>query len=129
MKIKRGVDVDLLTGIKEGYFSYVGRLNRKIYIIRILILLMIIHFASLMNTAQTDFISNIIGIIIIIASIIAIFMLGIRRLHDLGKEWYWILAMLIPIVNLGFLIYLAIIVGEDTENEYGPNPLENLGSK
>lgn len=129
MKIKRGVDVDLLTGIKEGYFSYVGRLNRKIYIIRILILLMIIHFASLMNTAQTDFISNIIGMIIIIASIIAIFMLGIRRLHDLGKEWYWILAMLIPIVNLGFLIYLAIIVGEDTENEYGPNPLENLGSK
>lgn len=129
MKIKRGVDVDLLTGIKEGYFSYVGRLNRKIYIIRILILFMVIHFASLMNTAQTDFISNIIGMIIIIASIIAIFMLGIRRLHDLGKEWYWILAMLIPIVNLGFLIYLAIIVGEDTENEYGPNPLENLGSK
>lgn len=129
MKIKRGVDVDLLTGIKEGYFSYVGRLNRKIYIIRILILLMIIHFASLMNTAQSDFISNIIGMIIIIASIIAIFMLGIRRLHDLGKQWYWILAMLIPIVNLGLLIYLAIIVGEDTENEYGPNPLENVGAK
>lgn len=119
-----------LESIKKGYFSYEGRLNRKVYIIRILILLMIIHFASLMGTIEVGItFDNLIGTAIIIGASIAIVMITIRRLHDLGKNWTWALLMFIPVVNIAFLIYLFIAIGYPTENEYGPNPLDFVDFK
>lgn len=113
--------MNLLEGIKEGYFYYEGRLNRKIYIIRILITLMIIHFASLMNSTQASVnFDNIIGYIIIIACGISIMMLSIRRVHDLNKKWPWALLIFIP----GGILYLFIAAGSPNVNEYGPIPLD-----
>lgn len=40
---------------------------------------------------------------------------GIRRMHDIGRSGWWILA---PIVNLVFLCKN----GQSGENEYGPDP-------
>lgn len=113
--------MEYLDRIKESYFSYEGRLNRKIYIIRILITLMVIHFASLINSTQA-FVSfdNIIGAVIIIACSISIMMLSIRRVHDLNKKWPWALLIFIP----GGILYLFIVAGSPNVNEYGSIPLD-----
>lgn len=46
---------------------------------------------------------------------------GVRRLHDTGREWYWILAGFIPFVNL-VLIYFMVLDSEPGANKFGPNP-------
>lgn len=116
--------MELLDRIKEDYFSYEGRLNRKPYIIRYLILLTIMFLGRMLITPNvTITFGNVIATIVLIICTISIIMLDIRRLHDLGKKWYWVLLMLIPGVNILFLLYLALSCGYDSENEYGSRPL------
>lgn len=45
---------------------------------------------------------------------------GIRRLHDMGKSGWTMLCVLIPIVNIGLLLFLLFNGGEERPNEYGP---------
>lgn len=52
-------------------------------------------------------------------------MLSIRRLHDLNKSGWFMLILLIPVVNLIFAIYMYLAKGTSGENRYGADPLEN----
>ena len=47
---------------------------------------------------------------------------SVRRLHDVGKPGYYILAGLIPILGAFYLLFLFIEDREPEENAYGPNP-------
>lgn len=110
--------------LKMNYFSYEGRLNRQPYIIRYLVMLAFMALGKMLMTVSGSFgFNNIIASIILVAGTISILMLDVRRLHDLGRKWYWIFVMLVPLVNFAFILYLAIAEGEPGENEYGPSPL------
>jgi len=50
-------------------------------------------------------------------------MITIRRLHDLDKSGWFILLALIPIVNIGFAIYVWFFKGTDGYNRFGADPL------
>lgn len=116
--------MDLFERVKMDYFSYKGRLNRKPYILRYLIMLAFMALGRMMMTPSSSAsLTNIVAAIILVACTISIAMLDIRRLHDLGRKWYWILVMFIPLVNFAFILYLAIAIGEPNENEYGPSLL------
>ena len=52
-------------------------------------------------------------------------MLGIRRLHDLNKNGWFMLLAFVPLVNLVFALYLYLAPGQVGENQYGADPLEN----
>ncbi len=72
-----------------------------------------------------------VGIFVIIYAIFGIVslfvsvVLGVRRLHDLDKTgWLWLL-FLIPIVNLGMMIYLLFFPGTEGDNQYGKKPEPN----
>ncbi|TAJ19672.1 MAG: DUF805 domain-containing protein [Dehalococcoidia bacterium] len=43
---------------------------------------------------------------------------GVRRLHDIGKSWKWMLLILIPILGWIYLVYLMIQPSEGA-NAYG----------
>jgi inner membrane protein yhaI len=47
----------------------------------------------------------------------------IRRLHDIGLSGYFVLLALIPLVSLGFMLYILFKKGTDGDNAYGPDPL------
>lgn len=64
------------------------------------------------------------GIWSFVASIGSI-MLSIRRLHDLNKSGWFILIILIPIVNIAFALYLWLVPGTVGRNQYGEDPLKN----
>lgn len=49
---------------------------------------------------------------------------SIRRLHDVGRAWYWILATLVPIVGSIYLIYLFFLDSKPGPNRWGQNPKE-----
>lgn len=49
--------------------------------------------------------------------------LAVRRCHDRGRSGWFLLLLLIPLVNLWPLIELAFIRGEAGANRFGPDPL------
>lgn len=55
-----------------------------------------------------------------VALAIPMIMMGIRRMHDVGKPGWWIV---VPILNIVF----AIQPGVPGDNEYGPDPKSGLG--
>lgn len=113
--------------LKELFFTYEGRLNRKRYFLRglviglvgaVLIYLMTVAAVSTENVlvAFADF---------VIYAIIAVssFMLSIRRLHDMGKPGWWVLILFVPVVGVILSLVMLFKKGTEGPNEYGPDPL------
>jgi len=46
----------------------------------------------------------------------------VRRLHDLGKSGWYVLLLIIPLVNFFFQLYLLFAKGEAGDNTYGHAP-------
>lgn len=121
------------------YFSFTGRLNRKPYIIRNIILNIIISLFGLMlydsmeqlfeRGSERDLEMFIVGAALCFAVSIVIsiswFSLAIRRCHDLNKSGWFILLAFIPFVNIGIFIYLIFAKGTIGRNLFGEDPLEN----
>lgn len=57
----------------------------------------------------------IVAILYALASLIPSIAIAVRRMHDVGKDWWYIF---IPIYNL----ILCCTEGERRENQYGPDP-------
>lgn len=48
----------------------------------------------------------------------------VRRMHDIGRGWKWLLLVLIPVAGL-VVLYWLIQSSEAKENAWGPMPLES----
>ena len=111
--------------IKRDYFSYTGRLNRKIYFIRSLVLVVIecILFVLIdeLDTRSDDFslILMLLSFILLCLCIVADFMLDMRRFHDLDKSGYFALLSLIPVITPFLYLYLFLMPGTKGANQYG----------
>lgn len=53
--------------------------------------------------------------------------LSVRRLHDIGKSWTYLLFALIPLVGGIILIIWFAKAGDPGDNMYGPDPNSNMG--
>lgn len=56
------------------------------------------------------------------AALVLTVLFGARRLNDLGRSGWGALGLLLPLVNLLFLLYLLLARGERSDNRYGPVP-------
>ncbi len=63
-----------------------------------------------------------IGCVVCCTYVMMVF-LWIQRIHDLGKSGWFALLLLVPVVNIVFLLYLLFAEGEHGPNAYGPDPL------
>ncbi len=99
-------------------FDYVGVSNRTEFwffvVPSVIVLFPLSLFLTLIShvlmTLGSDYslfllnpIANLLGIIgtlYIFGSLIVFCSLSVRRLRDLGKSWYWVFVMIIPIINL-----------------------------
>lgn len=114
--------------IKKDYFNFEGRINRKVYLKRFLILFGVSFMLGLILGVlglSSYYSGSILGMVISLIGIFATFSQHIKRLHDLGKNAWWSLIMFIPIANLGILIYMFFFKGDEFTNKYGPDPLAN----
>ncbi|QIO05939.1 DUF805 domain-containing protein [Acinetobacter shaoyimingii] len=59
-------------------------------------------------------------VIVIIAFFVLLINITIRRLHDLNKSGWLALLMFVPLVNIGFSIYVYCFKGPAGANNYGP---------
>lgn len=105
--------------IKEKFFNYKGRLNRKRYFLRTLIASLLLGLVA----GILSLISPVLAFPVYILSAIVGVMLAIRRCHDLNKSGWFYLLLLIPIVNIFGGLYLLFAMGTIGPNQYGPDPL------
>ena len=121
----------------DNYFTFKGRIGRKVFIKRTAFAYLGIILVALFFAWLTDSTSKIEKNPLYIALILA-FMVPFtlflyanmnRRFHDIGKSSNWTLAMFLasntvaPIYFLA-LLYLFCKKGNPNANEYGPNQLQ-----
>lgn len=108
-----------LTGL---FFTFKGRLNRKRYFMRLL-LLGIIEW--LLFRLVDGFGLDPTSLVIMIPCWLASFSLISRRAHDTGHSAALFLVLwIIPIINVLAGLYLLFREGNTGANEYGPDPLQ-----
>ena len=125
-----------IDNIREMFFSWEGRLNRKPYILRCLALGLILTVVYILPmviafTPAAAQVGN--GIptmgafsatyILYLPFIISGYLLAIRRLHDLDLSAFFILLSFVPVVSFFFALYLIFKKGTEGPNAYGPDPL------
>lgn len=119
----------ILNKIKNEYFCFEGRINRKFYITRSLIIAVVVMVLYFIIYAATTDIFGIMSdfgmmltLIVQLVGTVAGISLNIRRFHDFNKSGWWILIFMVPFVNLYFSIKLLCIRGDVGTNNYGADP-------
>lgn len=107
--------------VKEHYADFKGRARRKEFWMFSLVSyggIIVLAILSVILGQIASFLGLIISIIMLIACLAIIvpgIAVGVRRMHDVGKDWWYIF---IPIYSF----ILAITEGEKGDNQYGPDP-------
>lgn len=114
-------------GLKEDYFSFNWRINRKTFLIRNIVLFLTIAILTLLQFFLKDFKTPSLSLIFVhfllffccIFILISQVSLSIRRFHDLNKNGWFILLGIIPIINFFIMIYLYFFKGTVGLNKFG----------
>ena len=78
-------------------------------------------FSAIVNFG-TGAISDQLQIIVALALFLPYLAASIRRLHDIGKNWYWILIGIIPLIGALVLIYFYVQKSAPAANAFGDVP-------
>jgi len=108
--------------MKLKLLSYKGRMRRRDYAI-IVVILGIIYFPFLyyIEYFPVSLLSIIIYLIAAALFVLCVFQI-IKRLHDIGLRGLYWLVILIPVINIGFDLWLIFKPGIQGSNEYGEDP-------
>jgi len=114
----------------EYWWSYLGYM---MFVTVFQIAMAIIMVIPALLFPETPIISVIVLLVAVIPVLVHISIpllsLSIRRLHDVGYSGWWLLLILIPLLNLvfgiGFFV-LSVSEGNGHENKYGPVPTNSI---
>ena len=107
---------------KETFFSIKGRLRRRDYLIRTLLIGLPPAILEMALKSTLDPALMFFADLIVFASGVLIAIQAVKRLHDINRSgWYWLL-FLIPLVNIFFGLYLLFKDGTHGQNKYGEDP-------
>lgn len=112
-------------------FTTEGRLNRKRYLIYMLIFAAVMAGTKFTMSCMATFLTgdpngalvNAITLMLALVAGAGNVMMMIRRLHDLSKSGYFVLIAFVPVIGIIFSIALFFIPGKVGWNEYGADPL------
>ena len=106
-------------GVTLKYMDFSGRARRREYWGYMLFQAIIAFVAGFIDDLLD--LHSILSLIVSLALLLPGLAISVRRLHDLGKDWKYLLIALIPF-GAFYLIYLFVQEGEPGDNAYGPNP-------
>ena len=112
-------------GFWDSLFTFSGRSRRSRYWLTAImcsVVYFVVLFAMVALLGRDEDTVLGISVILYIPMLWVSFANCSKRLHDLGKSATWIIALFIPIVNIGVAIYVAFFKGEESDNKYGPSP-------
>lgn len=100
----------------KNYTNFSGRARRSEYWYVVLANVLV----SLV--CMIPYVGQVIGGLYMIAVLVPTLALMVRRLHDLGKDWYYIFFALIPLAGQIILLVWFCTDSQAGENEFGKNP-------
>ena len=106
----------------EDYFSFKGRLRRKDYAIKSLILIIPIMIIQTIMRHSDNTIVLLVFLILLTALLVSAMSLTVRRLHDFNMSGWLCLVGLIPYLNIVYWLFLVFKDGTIGSNQYGDDP-------
>ncbi len=117
--------------MQEELFSFKGRMNRLKYWLYSIVPMAIMFIAvmPIILTAQegreaSPFFSLLMMVAVVVAMWISL-AIQVKRWHDIDQSGWWVLAGMIPYVNIIVLIVLGFVKGTEGANRFGDDPLVN----
>lgn len=112
-------------------FTTEGRLNRKRYLIYMILFALAMTAAKISTTAMATLLTGdptgglvmAITLVLVVIAGTGNIMLIIRRLHDMNKSGYFALVVFVPVIGAIFSIWLFFAPGTIGYNQYGADPL------
>ena len=108
--------------ITQHYADFSGRARRKEYWMYTLFYLIFSFVAAFLDVILT---TSFITPLYIIAFLVPNLGVAVRRLHDTGRSGWWLLVGLVPVLSIVILVFY-LQNSSPGENQYGPNPKEEL---
>ena len=107
----------------KNYTNFSGRSSRSEYWWIVVFNILVSIAFSVLMVAMQEYASTIsvISLLYSLAFFIPGLALFIRRLHDTGRNGWYMLIALIPIVG-AILLFIRLVKGSDDRNEWGPPP-------
>lgn len=99
-----------------NYANFAGRASRSEYW-WIAVFNIIIYIPQLIISKYIPILGGLIALGLFLPQL----SLEIRRLHDIGKEWYWMFMSLIPLAG-PIIIFIYMCIESDTDNRWGYGP-------
>ncbi|WP_071461514.1 DUF805 domain-containing protein [Bacillus massilinigeriensis] len=112
----------------KNYANFKGRARRKEYWMFYLFYMIFLALLATVADITDTTISYVIFGIYFLGTLIPVFAVNVRRLHDIGKSGWFLLTYYIPIVGTIFLLVSTCTDSQPGDNKYGPNPKENQSS-
>lgn len=105
------------------FFRAAGRIGRSEYGLGVGFLYAA-AFAVIFSLATRSDADSIVAFALLfnVPFVIALWVLTVKRCHDIGLPGLYVLLLIVPIVGVVWLIALAIIPGKPGPNAYGPEP-------
>ncbi len=118
--------------VLKQYADFNGRARRSEYwmftLINVLIIgvLYVLMFMSGSDGGAMAMVAMGLVAIYSLAILVPSVAVAVRRLHDVGKSGWMLLVGLIPFIGSIWLLVLYCTDSQPGDNEYGPNPKEEL---
>ena len=104
-------------------FSLKGRLSRRVYWLAYIFIICVqsIILAQLVGAEFASFhqLFATLGPILLAVTIYWTAAISVKRLHDVGYGGFLALALLVPLVNLAFTIWVGLLPGSPDPNQFG----------
>lgn len=111
-----------MTCITSKYFDFFERSSRKeywiftlFYIVLVIVLSLVDAFLYLPHFGGT----GVLTVIFILGTIVPSLAVTVRRLHDSGRSFVWMLLFVIPFIGWIAWLILMLLPGDDHPNDYG----------
>ena len=98
------------------YVDFKGRASRSEFWWFILFLTVL----NLVCGALSDKLQGLVALLLLLPYLAV----AVRRLHDIGKNWYWILIGLIPFIGILVMIYFYVQKSMPSTNAFGDVPAD-----
>ena len=110
----------------EKYAVFRGRASRREYWFFFLfyfLIMVVLAFVDVLFGAFSDMAGlGLLSGLFVLGMVVPSLALGVRRLHDVGRSGWWLLAGFVPMIGSLILLVFAVKKGDAGENRYGPVP-------
>jgi len=121
-----------LDALRSKYATFTGRARRKEYwyfvLFYVLAFIVLLVVDGVTGTLDEEAGIGLLSAIFVLATIIPLLAVTVRRLHDTDRSGWWVLINLVPIIGGIVLLVFTLLDSQPGANRFGPNPKGVMGA-